>query len=365
MPDLPSPEPSLRQRVIDSALALVLVALLLGISIKVLTPFLGVITYAVILATATWQPFQRLADWMGGRRRAAIAFALISGAVVAMPLYMLFNTLVDIVQLGRLWFTRIHTEGIPPLPEWLTTLPVAGGYIQAFWSTVQEDVVGVLREYAPRLDGLQGWVIEYSTGFVGTLLEMCAGIVVAAILLAGGNPVLALLEAVTARLFGAAAHTVMDAATRAVRGVAIGVVGTALIEAALGWAVFAAVGMASAPVLAGITFFIVVMQIGPILVWLPAAIWLFMQGDTTGAVIVAVYGAVVLMAVDNVLKPVLIARSGRLPILVLLLGLIGGMIAWGMTGMFIGATALAVLWTVLQTWVQPAPEAGAGTPGQS
>ncbi len=351
MPYPALPSSTLRQRVIDSAMALTLVAVLLGVSIKVLAPFWGVITYALILAVATWHPFNQLADTLGGRRKwAAAVFIVLAGAVVATPLTYLFSTLADIIQLAQYWFTRLHTEGIPPLPHWLTAVPLLGPNIESFWSTVQDDVVGVLKEYAPHLQGVQGWVLNYSTGFLWSVLEVAGGIVVAAILLSSGETSLQMLNAVSARLFGSASHMVMDAATRAVRGVAIGVVGTALIEALLAWAGFALVGISSAPILAGIIFFIVVIQLGPILVWLPVSLWLFSQDQTGPAVFVALYGGVVLMAVDNVLKPILIARSGRLPLLVLLLGVIGGLVAWGVTGMFIGATALAILWTVTQAW---------------
>ncbi len=139
---------------------------------------------------------------------------------------------------------------------------------------------------------------------------------------------------------------------RAIRGVAIGVIGTALLEGVLSWIGFAVAGVPGAIVLAAVTFFLAIIQIGPLLVWLPVAIWLGSQGQTGWTIFTVVWGIFVLMAADNVVKPMLIARSGELPLLVLFVGVIGGLAAWGFTGMFIGATTLAVLWTVLQTWIR-------------
>jgi predicted PurR-regulated permease PerM len=100
-----------------------------------------------------------------------------------------------------------------------------------------------------------------------------------------------------------------------------------------------------------VTFFFAVIQLGPFPVWLPVAIWLGVEGEIGWAIFTAVWGVVLLMGVDTFVKPMLIARSGQLPLLVLFVGVIGGLVAWGFTGMFIGATTLAILWTVLQTWL--------------
>ena len=143
----------------------------------------------------------------------------------------------------------------------------------------------------------------------------------------------------------------VHATGRAVKGVAVGVMGTAFIAALFAWIGFAIAGISFAVGLAALTFFLVVIQVGPLLVVLPVVIWLASQGETGWAVFMGIYGLVVLMGIDNVLKPVLIAKSGRLPILVLFLGVVGGMVAWGFTGMFKGAIILAVFYTIFNSWV--------------
>jgi predicted PurR-regulated permease PerM len=144
----------------------------------------------------------------------------------------------------------------------------------------------------------------------------------------------------------------IDASGRAVKGVAIGVMGTGFIAGIAAWIGFSIAGIPIAGALAAITFFLVVIQIGPLLVVLPVVIWLATQGQTGMATFMGIYGLVVLMGIDNVLKPILIAKSGKLPILVLFLGVIGGMTAWGFTGMFKGAIILSVFYTLFNTWVK-------------
>jgi len=127
--------------------------------------------------------------------------------------------------------------------------------------------------------------------------------------------------------------------------------GTAFIAAIAAWIGYAIAGISFAIGLAALTFFLVVIQLGPILIVVPVAIWLFMTGHTGSGIFVSIYGLIVLMGIDNVLKPILIAKSGKMPILVLFLGVIGGMVLWGFTGMFKGAIILAIFYTIAISWL--------------
>src|SRR6478736_10198386 len=191
---------------------------------------------------------------------------------------------------------------------------------------------------------------------VGATLEFIVGIIVSAIFLASGGKVLQPLYATMRNIVGHNDGPALVVATgRAVKGVAVGVMGTALIAALAAWIGFAIAGISFAVGLAAITFFLVVIQLGPILVVLPVVIWLASTGQSGSAIFVGIYGVVVLMGIDNILKPILIARSGKLPILVLFLGVIGGMVTWGFTGMFKGAIILAVFYTIMQNWLAKKP----------
>ena len=194
------------------------------------------------------------------------------------------------------------------------------------------------------------------------VLEIFAGVIVAAIFHASRDRVLRYITAILEHIVGPSGREDLAAAGKAIQGVAIGVVGTALLEGLLGWIGFAVAGVPGAIALAAATFFLAVIQIGPLLVWLPVAIWLGAEGQTGWAIFMVAWGIIALMGTDNIVKPMLIARSGELPMLVLFVGVIGGLAAWGFTGMFIGATTLAVLWTVLQVWLEAKGKRSAPVP---
>jgi predicted PurR-regulated permease PerM len=341
-----------RQRLIETALALLLVLLLIAATFRVLLPFLGALTYAVILATATSGLFERLVNVLKGRRKlAAILFGMVAIAITVVPLVYLSFSIADLVQIGVRWLNDARDNGIPDLPEWIRGLPWVGAKAIAAWQSLQHDSVSVLQQYKEEFTVAGRWLLGLSVGVLLAIFELLVGVIVAAMIHASGNRLLLPASQIAEHIAGQAGPGLLDAAGRAIRGVAIGVVGTALLEGVLAWMGFTIAGVPGAIALAAVTFLLAVIQIGPLLVWLPVAIWLITEGQIGWAVFMAIWGVVLLMGADNIVKPILIARSGHLPLLVLFVGVIGGLAAWGFTGMFIGATTLAILWTVLQDWL--------------
>ena len=192
---------------------------------------------------------------------------------------------------------------------------------------------------------------------VGAVFEFILGIIISAVLLANKDTVLPPIYSVMRKLVGdTGGPPLVDATGRAVKGVAVGVMGTAFIAALFAWIGFAIAGVPFAVGLVALTFLLVVIQVGPLLVFIPVAIWLFSTGQTTMGIFISVYTLVVMIPIDNVVKPMLIAKAGKLPILVLFLGVIGGMVVWGFTGMFKGAIILAVFYTIIQAWLKKEKE---------
>jgi len=341
-----------RRRVIETALALLLVSMLIAATFRVLLPFVGVLNYAVILATATSRPFEWLADALKGRRTLAAAlFGVVAAAITVVPLVYLSFAVADLVRSGEGWLNAAKDTGIPDLPAWITGLPLIGAKAAGAWQALQRDSLGVLQQYQHELGVAGRWLLDLSVGILGAVVELFLGVIVAAMIHASGTRTLRPVSDIAERIAGPAGLKLLDAAGRAIRGVATGVVGTALLEGVFAWIGFAIAGVPGAIALAALTFFFAVIQVGPLLVWLPVAIWLGADGQIGWAIFIAVWGVVLLMGADNIVKPILIARSGQLPLLVLFVGVIGGLASWGFTGMFIGATTLAILWTVLQAWL--------------
>ena len=346
-----------RRNVIETALVVLLLLILLSMFYTVLSVFLGVFTYAIILAVAIHPLFEKLARALGGRRKlAAFIYGLLLVAVVALPYIYLISELANFAQDSIKYVSDAKEKGLPTLPDWIAGLPVVGDKISAGWQNVQKDPASIAL-YEPQIKSALNRILTGGLGVIGSGLEFIVGIIISAVMLNSGakalNPIYALMKRLVGEHDGPA---LVDASGKAVKGVAIGVMGTAFIAAIAGWIGFTIAGISIAAGLAAITFFLVVIQLGPLFVVLPVVIWLATQGETGMAIFMGIYGVVVLMGIDNILKPILIAKSGKLPILVLFLGVVGGMVAWGFTGMFKGAIILAVFYTLFNSWVKPKTE---------
>ena len=338
---------------IESAIALGLLFILLFDLYVVLRVFFGVFTYAIIFAVSFAGLFEQLVRLLNNSRKlSAFIYAVLLIAIIAIPFAYLLMALSDYASSAQQWLADAKTKGIPALPAWASQVPYAGEKIDAFWLQLQSDPKGTIATYEPKIRAFLHSLISGGAGMVGAILELIVGIIISAIFLVNGKKTLQPLYGIMSKLVGEdEAPLLIDATGRAVKGVAVGVMGTALIAALFAWIGFAIAGISFAVGLAAITFFLVVIQLGPLLVVLPVVIWLATTGQTGSAIFLGIYGVVVLMGIDNVLKPILIAKSGKLPILVLFLGVIGGMVTWGFTGMFKGAIILAVFYTILQNWL--------------
>lgn len=341
------------RQIIRIAIILLLLFLLLYALYNVMSAFLGVLTFAIIFAVSfhgVFEKFRRKTGWSG--KLPAFLYGILMVALIAVPFILLIGKLGEVFRNVLHVVSNIRHGEVPELPGFIKNIPVLGERISSGWTQLEKDPAGTLSAYDEQIRSILQHMISGGTGIMGTGLELILGIIVSAIFLHYGKKTMAPIEALFANLFGDdTSNAMLDAAGKAIRGVAMGVMGTGLIAALAAWIGFAIAGVGIAGILAAITFFLVVIQVGPLLVWLPVALWLNHEGQSGWAIFVTIYGIVVLMGIDNVLKPILIGKSGKLPILVLFLGVVGGMAAWGFTGMFKGAIVLAVFYTLVQTWI--------------
>ncbi|HYJ38727.1 MAG TPA: AI-2E family transporter, partial [Chitinophagaceae bacterium] len=307
---------------IETGLGFVFLLILLFAMLTVLHPFFGVFAYAIIFSVALAKPFESLVRLLKGKRKlAAFIYAVLLLALVAGPFIYLVSVISNYIQQAEQWITDAKTNGVPPLPEGVGEWPLVGKKIAAFWLQMEADPKATIHLYEPQIRATLQHLLHSGAGIIGATLEFVVGIIISAILLTSRKSILPPIYATMARLAGEKnGPSIVDASGRAVKGVAIGVMGTAFIAALAAWIGFTIAGISFAVALAALTFFLVVIQIGPLLVVLPVVIWLASNGETGMAIFVGIYGLVVLMGIDNILKPILIAKSGKLPILVLFLG---------------------------------------------
>src|SRR5258708_2060806 len=339
---------------IETILVLFLLVSLMWALYDVLRVFVGVLTFALIFSVSFAAPFEKLVRFLKGRRRlAAVIYSVLLLAIIATPFVFIISAFRNHLREAINVLNEIKTNGLPPLPAWLPRLPLVGEDIAAFWAQLQNSPKETVALHGQQIRIALGHVLTSGAGMLGTILQFITGIIISAFFLAAGDKMLAPIKSVMQHLLGRRdGLSLLGATPQAIKSVSIGVMGTALIAAIISWVGLAIAGISFALGLAALIFFLVLIQLGPLLVWIPLVISTAAQGHTGVTIFLIIYG-IGLLLIDAFLKPLLLAKSGgRLPFLVLFLGVIGGLAAWGFTGMFKGAIILAVFYTLFNSWLE-------------
>jgi predicted PurR-regulated permease PerM len=352
---------------IETILVLLLLLLLMLALYDVLRVFFGVLTFALIFSVSFSGPYERLVRLMGNRRvLSSVIYSILLVAIIALPFTFIVSTVRDHVREAIVWLADVKKNGVPPLPKWMSNLPLVGEDIGSFWQQVQDSPKDAIAHHGEQIRLLLRRMLTSGAGILGTAVQFVLGIFISAFFLATGKKIMEPIELTTVHLLGKRdGLSLLAVITQAIKGVSIGIMGTAFIAGFLAWIGLFIAGVEYSLVLAGLVFFLVLLQLGPLLVWIPVVIWAIIEGHTGMTIFLIIYG-IALLLIDAFLKPILIARSGgKIPFLVLFLGVIGGLAAWGFTGMFKGAIIMAVSHTVFTTWLgrkNAPPDGGARKP---
>lgn len=330
---------------------LVVGALLLG-SVWTLLPFLNALIWATTIAIATWPALLRLEQLVGGRRGVAVGLmTLVILAVVMVPFVFAVATLLNAAHHSPAVARDFLAHGLGPPPEWVASLPIVGGKVSERWLTISsggpEALVAFIQPYGR---SAAAWAIA-ATGGIGrivVLILLTVGLVV--ILYLQGEAAASGVLAFARRLGGDAGERAVRLAAQAIRSVALGVVVTALVQATLAGLGLWACGIPHPGLLTATAFILGVAQLGPALVLAPAIGWLYWTGSSGWATALLVYGLPVTV-LDNFLRPMFIRRGVQLPMLLIIAGVIGGLIGFGVVGLFVGPVVLAATWTLAKDWV--------------
>ncbi|MBL8470442.1 MAG: AI-2E family transporter [Rhodocyclaceae bacterium] len=333
-------------------LRVALVVALAASCFYLLAPFVGALTWGVIIAVSLWPLFRRMTERLGGRKRLT---SVILGAamlvLVGLPLTMLGVAVTNGVQ----WVLALDLDfkhlKLPPPPEWVANLPIVGSYILEMWQRGASQLTDLARQAFPFAKDSLVWLLKKG-GVAGVAaLELIVAVVVASVLLAYHYRSADFAVRFATRLTGSDGRKLLDLAARTIRGVSLGVIGTALAQTVLTVLGFLVAGVPAVMPLGMLTFMVATVQLPTLFVWGPAALWLYFDGHTGWAIALGLWGLLVVNTIDNVLKPYLISQGARLPVLLIMLGVIGGIIAWGVVGLFIGPVLLAVAYTMLNEWL--------------
>jgi predicted PurR-regulated permease PerM len=343
--------------------AVLFVGALIGMSFWILKPFLGAAIWAATIVVATWPIMLTLQERLWGRRGLAVAvMTLLLLCVLIIPLWLAIDTIVSNVDLIAGWVKSLSTLAVPEPPAWLAGLPLVGEKAVQLWEAAAKlGMQEVVVKAAPYAGGTIRWfAAEVGTfGIVIVQFLLTAGL--AALLFSGGEGVAAGVLRFGNRLAGERGEHAVRLAGQAIRGVALGVVVTALTQSILGGVGLAAAGIPFAAVLTAVMFMLAIAQVGPFLVLVPSVIWLFWN-DRTGWGTFLLVWTVVVGSLDNVMRPILIRKGANLPLLLIFAGVVGGLIAFGLIGIFVGPVVLAVAYTLLAAWVNDGSLNGASSP---
>ena len=340
--------------------AVLFIGLLLGTALWILWPFLGPLVWATMVVVATWPAMQRVQRVLWGQRTLAVAvMTLLLLLLFVVPLVLAIVTIVGNADRLVEWARLAASYRLPDAPPaWLLNLPLLGSMAERAWQQAAE--LG-LRDLLPKLSPYAGDVTRWfvsEVGSIGVLLfQFLLTVIIAAVLYSRGEAAAALVSRFAHRLAGERGAGAVTLAGGAIRGVALGVGVTALVQAVLGGLGVALAGVPFATLLAALMFMLCIAQIGPMPVLLGAAGWAFYD-DSTGWAIFLVVWALVVGTMDNFLRPVLIRLGADLPLLLIFAGVIGGLFAFGLVGIFVGPVMLAVGYTLLDAWMGDSPLQG-------
>ncbi len=334
------------------ALGLVLLGVLLLGGAYVLAPFFGAFLWAVILAVSSWPLFLRLSDWLGGRSGlSAFLISLLFSLILLVPFIAVTVSASEQVPQAVQFVRKVYVEGFPPPPVSVASWPLIGQKLYASWIEVAAEGSEALVRFRPQIEAAIRWVVSRAGSLGLSILEFALAIIVAGILLANAEAAMAWLRAILERIVGVRGIEALGVAERTIRSVTNGVVGTALVQGGLATVGYAIVGLPGTAVLGFLSFLLAMMQISPAPIWIPAVIWLAVTGQTGWAIFLGVWGMFPVNTIDNFLRPYLIGKGTSLPLVLIFAGVLGGLLAWGFIGIFVGAVLLAVIYDLSKAWV--------------
>jgi predicted PurR-regulated permease PerM len=334
---------------IDLTIRLGFIALLSYFAFHVIAPFLRIGLWSVILAVAFYPLFNWLAERLHPRLAAALVTLLCLMIVVGPVTWLSFGMIQGIRSLiGGLDPVQL---AVPLPPESVKGWPIVGERLHELWGLATTNMKVALAQAAPMLKPVGSKLLDLAQSTVLAMLELLVSIVISGFLFTRGPQLVDALSAFLGRVLSHRGRDLVQLAGATIRNVSRGVVGIALLQALLGGVGFLAAGIPAAGVLAFVALLLGIVQVGPGILFIPIIIWSWAVMETTHALIFTAY-MVPVGLVDNVLKPFLMARGVNTPMPVIMVGVIGGTIAYGIVGLFFGPIVLCVAWAVILVWAQ-------------
>ncbi len=336
----------------------VLMALLLGgIAIGcvlVLYPFFSSILWAGILVFTTWPVAERLRRHLRVRRGgAATVMVTVTAVVIVLPLALAAPVSASDVAHLRAAIEGALRAGLPQAPTWVFEVPLFGPTLGTLWNSWAADITVLVTALQPYFVMLAESGLSLVLGIANGVVLFLFALFISFFFYLHGEPIAARLVSVIHRIAGPQADRLIEVTGATVRGTVFSIIGTALVQGVLTALGLWIAGVPRAVLLATVAGFLAVLPVGAPLVWIPAGLWLLEEGDTAHGIFLLAYGLVVITGTYHVIQPWILARGAKLPFLLTVLGVLGGVLAFGLLGIFLGPVLLGVGFSLVNEWARP------------
>ena len=347
-------------RTMDAAIRISLLALLVLWCFQIVRPFIMPVLWGAIMAVAIYPLFVKAYTAFGGRHKlTATLITLLALTILIVPTVILSGSLVESSK-SLAEQVESGTLVVPPPSDTVKDWPLIGEKLHGAWSLASYNLEGALKKFKPQVEAVSKWLLSAAAGVGAGILMFVVSIIIAGAFLVYGQSGSKAMETIAARVMGKkGGEDFVELAGATIRSVAQGVLGVALIQSILAGIGLLVMGVPYAGVWAGLVLLLAIIQLPPLLILAPIVVYEFSVAETVPAVIFMIYSLIVSSS-DAFLKPLFLGRGMDIPMLVILLGAIGGMVLSGIIGLFVGAVVLAVGYTLFTLWLEqgtPASEA--------
>ena len=362
-----SPNDATFQRnIMTSFIQIAAVVVLINYCVAIVGPFVSLVVWGLVLAVAIFPLHVKLAAVLGGKEKLAATLMILIGLVIVVfPGWLMTKSVISSI-MAFAAEAKAGTLVIPPPADNVADWPVIGTRLYEFWNAAATNLEETLKNVDPSPREASEWLVRKIGSLAAGILQIAASIVIAGVATLYSKSGYKLSCAIATRISPARGQHLTDVSIATIRSVTNGVLGVAVIQAVLSGIGLMIMGVPHAGIITGVVLITAIIQIPALLILGPVAVWVFSFAAPIPATIFAIYALIVSLS-DNILKPILLGRGVDLPAAIVLIGAIGGMIQYGVVGLFLGAVILGLGYTIMSDWIKSsadsAPVADAEEPG--
>jgi predicted PurR-regulated permease PerM len=338
------------KELIEGALPLLILLVLFFIGFITLRPFLPAIVWGVVLSVSFRPMHDRFTHRLGGGRRlATLVVAILMLLILVLPIVGLSRALIAFLPDAIVWISS--TGGLSFASPVTVQSTGVENSISAHWAALIADLQYLLDHFRNELRPIAFWLIGEGRLFGGFVVEFTLGVLLATILLHKARATGLAFERFVERVGGTFGREIVEKSILTIRTTVFGLLGSAAVQAVVASFAYWLAGAPHWPILAMLTFMLGLIQIGPVLIWLPLSIWLWSDGQIGMSVFVSLWGLIVVGLSDNVVKTLVVSKGSDIPAILAFLGAIGGLVTWGIVGLFLGPVIIAVCYQITLAWL--------------